>query len=78
MAKRPFTVIGDSPRVDLLTVACRVRYANAAPRATIFEIEGVKIPAASIEDLIESKQTGRHKDIADIEVLEAIRRLRPR
>jgi hypothetical protein len=33
---------------------------------------------ASIEDLIESKRTGRLQDAADIEVLEAIRELRDR
>jgi predicted nucleotidyltransferase len=78
VAKRPFTIIGDSPRVDLLTVACGVGYASAAPRATTFDIEGVKIPTASIEDLIASKRTDRLQDAADIEVLEEIRRLRPR
>ncbi|MGH7700608.1 MAG: nucleotidyltransferase [Gemmatimonadales bacterium] len=76
VAKRPVTIIGDSPRVDILTVAWSVHYREAAPAATVFEIEGVKIPTASIEHLIESKRTGRLQDAADIEVLEEIRRLR--
>ncbi|HEX9563637.1 MAG TPA: hypothetical protein VF981_06690 [Gemmatimonadaceae bacterium] len=40
-----------------------------------FEVEGVKVPTASIEDLIESKRTGRLQDAADIDVLEAMRQL---
>lgn len=76
VVKKPFTIIGDSPRVDILTRACNVRWADAAPRATTFTVEGVPIPTASIEDLIESKKTGRLQDAADIEVLEEIRRLR--
>jgi hypothetical protein len=74
--KRPVTVIGDMPNIDILTVAWAVRYAQAQPDATVFELEGVKIPTASIEHLIASKQTGRLQDAADIEVLEEIRRLR--
>jgi predicted nucleotidyltransferase len=76
VAKKPVTVIGDIPRVDVLTVAWSVHYPEAARDATVFEVEGVKVPAASIEHLIESKRTGRLQDAADIEVLEEIRRLR--
>jgi len=36
----------------------------------------VKIPTASIEHLIASKQTGRLRDAADVEELLDIRRLR--
>lgn len=42
----------------------------------VFEVEGVQIPTASIDHLIESKRTGRLQDAADIEVLEEIKRLR--
>jgi hypothetical protein len=76
IVKRPVTVIGDMPNVDILTVAWSVRYAEAQPDATVFELEGVKIPTASIEHLIASKRTGRLQDAADVEVLEEIRRLR--
>jgi Nucleotidyl transferase AbiEii toxin, Type IV TA system len=78
VAARPVTVIGDSPRVDVLTVAWSVRYAEAASAATTFEIEGVPIPTASIDHLIESKRTDRLQDAADIESLEEIRRLQER
>lgn len=73
---KPVTIIGDEPRVDLMTVAWSVRYAEAAEAAVDFEIEGVKIPVASIDHLIASKRTGRLQDAADIEVLREIKRLR--
>lgn len=76
LATKSVTVIGDSPRVDVFTVAWSVHYAAAADEAVTFEIEGVRIPTASLEHLIASKRTGRLQDAADIEVLEEIRRLR--
>lgn len=76
VAKRPVTIVGDIPNVDILTIAWTVRYADAQRDATTFEVEGVRIPTASIESLIASKRTGRLQDAADIEVLEEIRRLR--
>jgi hypothetical protein len=76
VAARPVTMIGDTPNVDILTRAWNVHWKEARHRATKFKVEGVTIPTASIEDLIESKRTGRLQDAADIEVLEEIRRLR--
>ncbi|MDZ4260019.1 MAG: nucleotidyltransferase [Gemmatimonadales bacterium] len=76
VATKPVTIIGDSPRVDILTRAWNLRWSEAVLRATTFEVEGVSIPTASIEDLIASKRTGRLQDAADIELLEEIRRLR--
>jgi len=76
VASKPVTVLGDMPRVDILTVAWSVRYDEAAPAAVHFQIEGVDIPAASIDDLIASKRTGRLQDAADIEILHEIQRLR--
>ena len=73
---RVVTMIGDIPNVDILTRAWNVLWSDASQHATAFEVEGVQIPTASIEDLIASKQTGRLQDAADIEVLEEIRRLR--
>jgi hypothetical protein len=69
------TVVGDNPNIDILTRAWNLTYADAAPGARTFKVEAVSIPAPSIEDLIESKQTGRLQDDADIQVLEAIRDL---
>lgn len=76
VASKPVTVIGDMPRVDLLTLAWAVRYPEAARAATVFEVEGVRIPTASLDHLIASKRTGRLQDAADIEVLEEIKRIR--
>ena len=72
---KPLTIIGDDPRVDLLTLAWSVRYADAAPRRRTAQIEGVEVPYADIDTLIRSKQTGRLQDQADAEALEQIKRL---
>jgi predicted nucleotidyltransferase len=74
--KRPITVIGDDPAVDVFTVAWKVKYEHAASRSSVVEVDGVEIPLIGIDDLIETKRTGRLQDAADIEVLEEIRRLR--
>lgn len=76
VASKPVTVLGDTPRVDILTVAWTVHYEEATTDAVTFEIEGVPIPTASIDHLIASKRTGHLQDAADIEVLEEIRRAR--
>lgn len=76
VASRAVTMIGDMPNVDILTRAWNVTWDAARGRIAYFDVEGVDVPTASIEDLIESKRTGRLQDAADIEVLEAIRRLR--
>ena len=67
VARKPVTMIGDNPNVDILTVAWSVRYAEAREAATTFALEGVPIPTASLEHLIQSKRTGRLQDAADIE-----------
>ena len=76
VAKHKVTIIGESPRVDILTVAWSVHYKHARPAATAFTVEGVEIPTISIDHLIASKRTGRLQDAADIEVLEEIKRLK--
>jgi hypothetical protein len=40
------------------------------------EVEGVRVSLIALDDLIETKRTGRLQDAADLEVLEEIRRLR--
>ncbi len=76
IASKFVTIIGDSPRVDVLTLAWSVRYRDAIRDAHQFELEGVGIPTASIDTLIASKRTGRPQDDADILVLEEIQRIR--
>lgn len=73
---KPITIIGDDPRVDLLTVAWSVRYADAEPGILRARIEGVEIPYADVDTLIRTKQTGRLQDQADAETLERLKRLR--
>ena len=74
--KRPITVIGDDPAVDVFTVAWSVKYEDAVKRSSVVEVDGIPIPVISLDDLIETKRTGRLQDAADIEVLEEIKRLR--
>lgn len=77
IVRRPFTIVGDDPRVDLLTIAAQVTFDAAWPRRRVRRIEGVRIPYLALEDLIRSKQTGRAADEADLEVLRGIRGGRP-
>ena len=72
---KPLTIIGDDPRVDLLTLAWSVRYADAAPHLQTVEIEGVQIPYPDLDTLIRTNQTGRLQDQADVETLEALKQL---
>lgn len=72
---KPITIIGDDPRVDLLTLAWSVRYADAAPKVQKVEIDGVEIPYADLDTLIRTKQTDRFQDKADVENLENVKRL---
>lgn len=62
------------PRVDILTVACDLKYEEAQASRVLRTIDGVSVPYLSLEDLIRSKQTNRHQDLADIEVLRGIQR----
>jgi hypothetical protein len=74
LLSRKVTVLTDPfYHVDVMTVAWSVHYTEAAPRARVFSVEGVEIPALSLDDLIASKRTGRVQDALDIEELERIR-----
>ena len=48
----------------------------AETELTVFTVDGVAVPTVSLAHLIESKRTGRTQDLADIEIIEALRRLR--
>ena len=75
LIKRPVTIIGDTPRVDVLTLAFSVRYADARPGQRTMTLDGIRIPFVDLNTLIRSKQTGRPQDVADIAALERIRAL---
>jgi hypothetical protein len=74
--RKPFTIIGDDPRVDVLTIAAKVTFDSAWPRRLTRRIEGVRVPFLGLADLIRSKQTGRPADQADLEVLGGLDRRR--
>jgi hypothetical protein len=76
LLRRAVTMIGDTPNVDVLTRAWNLRWSEAETSLTVFTVDGVPVPTVSLAHLIESKQTGRTQDLADIEVIEALRRLR--
>ena len=76
LMSRFITIIGDTPRVDVLTLAFSVRYADVRSSLVKRKIHGTTIPYVDIDTLIKSKQTGRPQDVADIAALERIRLLK--
>ena len=69
VAAKPITIVGDDPRVDVLTVAWTLTFETAWPNRRTRRIEGVRVPYLSLGDLRASKQTGRPADLADLEAL---------
>ena len=58
--------IADEVEVDVSRRAWKVSYADAAESSLSVEIEGVRIPYASLDMLIKSKDTYREQDRADL------------
>lgn len=75
IVSRGVTMIGDTPNVDVLTRAWNLEWAVAERDLSVFSVEGISVPTVSIQHLIESKRTGRLQDLADIQLLEELRRL---
>lgn len=73
-ASKAVTIVGDDPRVDVLTVAWTVTFERAWPNRNVRRIQGVRVPFLSLADLKASKQTGRAADKADLEILGRTRR----
>ncbi len=73
---RGVTMIGDTPNVDILTRAWNLQWPEAERDLAVFSVDGVPVPTVSLPSLIESKRTGRLQDLADIQVLEELLRLR--
>lgn len=67
--------IGVAPRrIDILTGASGLRFDEAFQHSSPIEIEGVQLRIPSIDDLIRNKRaSGRTKDLADVEALEALK-----
>ena len=73
VASKPITIIGDTPRVDLLTVANKVKYEQAIATARTVKVDGVAIVFAGFDVLVKTKDTDRLQDQADIERLKQIK-----
>ncbi len=66
--------IGVAPRrIDIITSASGLRFEDAFNHSITVDIEGIQIHVPSVDDLIRNKRaTGRTKDLADVEALEAL------
>ncbi|GMU69199.1 MAG: hypothetical protein AMXMBFR37_15310 [Steroidobacteraceae bacterium] len=66
--------IGNSPRrIDIITRIDGVGFQQAYANRKMVSIEGMEIPAISVEDLIANKRaSGRPQDIADVGRLESL------
>jgi hypothetical protein len=71
---KPITIVGDDPRVDILTISRKVTFDRAHRSRVVRRVDGVRVPYLGLEDLVRSKQTGRASDEADIEVLKGTNR----
>ena len=57
-------------RIDLLTTIDGITFVEAVANRIYFEIDNLKLPVISVDDLIRNKlATGRIKDRADVEAL---------
>lgn len=73
VSQKPFTIIGDIPRVDLVTVANRVKYEEAQKTALMVKIDHTNLPYVDYKTLKKTKTTDRLQDRADLEVLARIK-----
>ena len=76
LVRKPVTVIGGDPPVNVYSVAWSLKYVDAIARATTVDVSGVSIPVIGLNDLIVTKRTGRSQDALDILALEDLKRLR--
>jgi hypothetical protein len=67
--------VGIAPRrIDIITEATGLEFEEAYERSQPITIEGIEVRIPSIADLIRNKRaTGRTKDLADAEALEALK-----
>ena len=67
--------IGVAPRrIDIITGVTGLDFQEAYKRSRMVEIEGIEVRIPSINDLIRNKRaTGRTKDLANAEALEALK-----
>jgi hypothetical protein len=72
IVRNSITIVGDDPRVDILTVAWTVSFERAWVTRVVRRIQGIRVPYLGRDQLIASKRTGRPADEADIEVLAGV------
>ena len=66
--KKPITIIGDDPRVDILKAAQSMNYNAARENQLTATVHGTTVPYIGLQDLIRSKTgTNRPKDQQDIQ-----------
>jgi hypothetical protein len=67
--------IGVAPRrIDFITQASGLKFTEVYERSQAIVIDGIEVRIPSIEDLIRNKRaTGRTRDLADAEALEALK-----
>jgi len=67
--------IGVAPRrIDIITGVSGLEFEDAFKHSIPVDIEGIRVHIPSIDDLIRNKRaSGRTKDLADAEALEALR-----
>ncbi len=67
--------IGVAPRrIDIITSASGLQFEETYERSLLFNVEGIEVRIPSIDDLIRNKkETGRTRDLADAEALEALK-----
>ena len=63
--RKMMTIVGDDPRVDILKGAGKTNYQKAVLNRQRRRVDGVEIPYAGLDDMIESKTTDRDKDAED-------------
>ncbi len=68
--------IGVAPRrIDIITTATGLQFEEVYKRSRRMDIDGINIHIPTIDDLIINKKaTGRTKDLADAEALEALKK----
>ncbi|RJP34109.1 MAG: hypothetical protein C4547_11365 [Phycisphaerales bacterium] len=71
--------IGVAPRrIDIITGASGLRFEEAFLNSVVVDVDGIPVHIPSIDDLIRNKKaSGRTKDLADAEALEALRGAEP-
>jgi outer membrane biogenesis lipoprotein LolB len=72
-----FSIDEASEKIDFLTYINFVNYDDADKHKIIAEVDGMHIPFLHLNDLVLSKMnTGRPKDIADIDMLRKVEKKR--